>query len=252
MMTALDQPLVQDYLRRLREEARRLPVDDAHDLETQIREHLLEALGDAPADAEVRETLDRLGEPSVVVGAAAGTPWPGERADPTGAGGRWHDDPSGAYRTGEDRGSQDRGTAGTRGAGAAQSSDGAWREAGALVGLVGSLLLVWLPLVNVLLWLGGLVLLVLARRWSVADKLWGAVVLGLVPWLALAAGAAAWITTGQVCEMDAAGVESCTGGAGAGAGVSNLGAVTIVLAVALVVLYLWTVVRLARKATRPA
>lgn len=227
MMTALDHPLVQDYLRRLRAEAHRLPVDDAHDLETQIREHLLAALDDDPAEAGVRETLDRLGEPSVLVGAAGTTAHDETAHDETPPDGTPHDDPRGP--------------------------DGAWREVGGLVGLVGALLLVWLPVVNVVLWLGGLVLLVLARRWSVADKLWGAIVLGLGPWLVLAGGALAWFTTSQVCEVDAAGVETCVGSGGAGdGGLTALNVVAIALTVAFVGLYLWTLVRLARRAARPA
>lgn len=214
MTTALDHPLVQDYLRRLREESRRLPVDEAHDLESQIREHLAAALGEDPTEAEVREALDRLGQPAALVGEAGGAP---------------EDDRSGT---------------------AAARPDGAWREVGALVGLVGALLLFWFPFANVVLWLGGLVLLVLARRWDVADKLWGAVVLGLAPWLALVAGAMAWVTTGEVCMSDAAGVVTCSGGGDGG--LTTLNIVAIVLTVVLAGLYLWTLVRLAREAARPA
>lgn len=226
MMTALDHPLVQDYLRRLREESRRLPVDEAHDLEAQIREHLTAALGEDPSEAEVRETLDRLGQPAVLVAEAGGAM---PQFDATGAtGGAW--------------GEPDRR--------AEPGSDGAWREIGALVGLVGAAFLFWFPFVNIVLWLGGLVLLVLARRWDVADKLWGALVLGLGPWLGLVAGGMAWITTGEVCESDSSGVVTCTGGGDGGLTAFNI--VAIILTVAFVVLYVWTLVRLARKAARPA
>lgn len=225
MVTTLDHPLVQDYLRRLHDETVRLRVDEGRELEAQIREHLVAALGVEATEADVREVLDRLGEPSVLVDEAGGaTPPPGH--------GRQGDQ--------GDQGDQ----------GGQVREDGAWREIGALVGLVGATLLFWFPLVNVVLWLGGLVLLVIARRWGVADKLWGALVLGLAPWLAVAAGAMAYVTTGEVCQSDATGATTCTGGGADGLTALNI--VAIVLTVAFALLYLWTLVRLARKAARPA
>jgi hypothetical protein len=213
MMTALDHPLVQDYLSRLHAETVRLPVPEGRELEMQIREHLSEALGADPTEVDVRQTLDRLDEPAELVDAAGGTaPGPGLN----------------------EPGSQE---------------DSAWREVGALVGLVGSMLLFFLVPINLLLWVGGLVLLVLSRRWSVTDKIWGALVLGVGPWLFLLAGALAWVTTAQVCETDAAGVTTCTGGGDGGLTALNI--VTITLTVAYLVLYLWTLVRLARRAARP-
>ena len=59
----------------------------------------------------------------------------------------------------------------------------------------------------------------------------------------------AWVTTAQVCETDAAGVTTCTGGGDGGLTALNI--VTITLTVAYLVLYLWTLVRLARRAARP-
>lgn len=232
MMTALDHPLVQDYLRRLRVESSRLPADEAHDLETQIREHLSAALGADPTEVEVRETLDRLGEPAVVVEAAGGAiHQEGSSAGFDGAGEHARQgeaQPDGAWQSETEQ-------------------DSAWREVAALVGLVGATLLFWLPIVNIVLWLGGIVLLILARRWSVADKLWGALVLGAAPWLAIVVGMMAWVTTSEVCETDSSGVTTCTGGGG---GVTGLEAVSITLAIAFLVLYVWTVIRLARKAAR--
>lgn len=216
MMTALEHPLVQDYLGRLREEAHRLPVDEAYDLETQIREHLSAALGQDPSEVRVRETLDRLGQPAVVVGAATGVD---QDAPPQPA--------VGAPRPGP---------------------DGSWREVGALVGLVGAALLFWVPLVNVVLWLGGLVLLVLSRRWSAVDKAWAALVLGVGPWLLVLVGSVAWVTgTVEECVSDEAGVVTCTGGGDAG-----LVTPVVVWAViiAYLVLYGWTLVRLVRSAAR--
>lgn len=211
-MTVLEHPLVLDYLDRLHAETVRLPAPEGRELELQIREHLTEALPPEPRESEVRDVLDRLGDPSDLVDAAGGGR-PGE--GPT-------------FR--------------------AERPD-SWREVGALVGLVGGTLLFWLPLVNVVLWVGGLVLLVLSRRWSVTDKIWGALVLGVGPWLFLLAGALAWVTTAQVCETDAAGVTTCTGGGDGGLTALNI--VTITLTVAYLVLYLWTLVRLARRAARP-
>lgn len=212
MMSALDHPLVQDYLRHLHGEALRLPVPEARELEAQIREHLTAALGQQPTEAEVRQTLDRLGEPAELVDAAGGAvPGPG-LAQPD------------------------------------RREDGAWREVGALVALVAAAVLFWLLPVSLVLWLGGLVLLVLSRRWSVADKVWGALVLGVGPWLVIVAGAAAWVTTSQVCTTDPAGVTTCTGGGDGG--LTALNVVSITLTAAYLVLYVWTLVRLARAASR--
>src|SRR5690606_37263194 len=99
---------------------------------------------------------------------------------------------------------------------------------------------------NVLLWLTGLVLLVLAPRWSVADKLWGALVLGLGPALALVAGGMAFLTTGEVCQGDATGAVTCSGGGDGGLTALNVAAITLTLV--FLGLYLWTLVRLARRA----
>ena len=74
MMTATDHPLVQGYLARLREEARRLPLDQARELEADITEHLQVALGEDPGEVRVRDALDRLGSPNELVTEAGGTP----------------------------------------------------------------------------------------------------------------------------------------------------------------------------------
>lgn len=216
MRTALEHPLVLDYLDRLHAETVRLPVPEGRELEAQIREHLVAALPQEPAESEVRDVLDRLGDPVDLVDAAGGAR-PGE--GPTGPGGPTQGEPSDA-----------------------------WREVGALVGLVGGAVLFWLPIVNLVLWVGGLVLLVLSRRWSVADKVWGALVLGVGPWILIVASALAFVTTGEVCETDAAGVTTCTGGGDGGLTALNIAA--IALTVGFVGLYLWTLVRLARRAAR--
>ena len=208
-MTALDHPLVRDYLDRLHQETVRLGVPEGRELEAQIREHLIEALGDAPSEAEVRHSLDRLGDPVELVDAAGGGPAPG-----TGPGLPPEPGPR------------------------------AWREVGALVLLVSSVLTFWLAPVNLLTWVAGLVLLVMAERWSVTERLWGAAVLGLTPWLALAV---LFLDGGgtQTCWTDGSGQVECTGGEPL---VSP--GVAIVLGVAWVALYVWTVVHLARAAAR--
>lgn len=210
-MTVLEHPLVLDYLDRLHAETVRLPAPEGRELELQIREHLTEALPPEPRESEVRDVLDRLGDPSDLVDAAGGGR-PGE--GPT-------------FR--------------------AERSD-TWREVGALVGLVGGAFLFWLPIVNVALWVGGLVLLLLSRRWSVTDKVWGALVLGLGPWALIAAVGMSFVATAQMCETDATGATTCTGGGDGGLTALNIAAITLTLAY--VGLYLWTLVRLARRAAR--
>ncbi|GAA5162221.1 hypothetical protein ACFP75_07970 [Ornithinimicrobium tianjinense] len=213
-MTALDHPLVQDYLRRLHEEAVRLPVDEGRELEAQIREHLADALGENPSESAVREALERLGAPAALVDEAGGVPGPDAAA------------------------------------GGVPVHDSAWREVGALVLLVGSALFFWLWPLAVPMWLAGLVLLVLSRRWSVADKLLGALVLG-VGWLApVLAGLMTFAVDAQTCSTGTDGQVSCTGGGDGGLSATNV--VAIVLTVAFAVLYVWTLVRLARRAARGA
>lgn len=210
-MNALDHPLTQDYLRRLHDQTARLSVDEGRELEAQIREHLTEALGADPTEATVREVLDRLGEPAELVDAAGGAV------------------PGAGWATGLD----------------AQYPP--WREVGALVLLGGAALLFWLPPVNLLMWLAGLVLLVIARRWTVGEKVWGAVVLGLSWWFPLLMGAASFVAVEQSCTMDAAGTTVCTGGDD---GTTVLNIVTTSALVLWVVLYVWTLVHLARSAAR--
>lgn len=210
-MSALDHPLVQDYLRRLHEQTVRLRVDEGRELEAQIREHLTEALGDSPSEVDVLRTLERLGEPAALVDEAGGGPPPG--TGPTLP---------------------------------PERSQG-WREAGALVALVAAAVLFWLVPVSVVLWLVGLVLLVTATRWSVTEKVWGALVLGTSPWLVVLAGALAFAVDVQACSTDEAGATTCTGGGG---GLTALNVVAIVLTVAWAALYVWTLVHLARSAAR--
>jgi hypothetical protein len=73
MTRTLDHPLVGDYLRRLEDEARALPRRERTELLDEIRGHLRAELADDPAEHDVRNALDRLGDPREIV-AATGVP----------------------------------------------------------------------------------------------------------------------------------------------------------------------------------
>ena len=72
-------PLVDDYLRRLDAAASALPAHRRDELVSQIRDHLQEALRQAPAGdkAAVRNVLERLGPPEEIA-AATDSPPPGQ------------------------------------------------------------------------------------------------------------------------------------------------------------------------------
>jgi hypothetical protein len=74
-------PLVDDYLRRLDAAASGLPADQRDELVSEIKDHLQEALRQAPAgdQAAVRNALERLGSPEEIAAAAADPP-PGQPA----------------------------------------------------------------------------------------------------------------------------------------------------------------------------
>jgi uncharacterized membrane protein len=69
-------PLVDDYLRRLDAAASGLPAHRREELVGEIRDHLLEALRQAPAadKAAVRNALERLGTPEEIAAAATDPP----------------------------------------------------------------------------------------------------------------------------------------------------------------------------------
>ncbi len=71
-------PLVDDYLRRLDAAASALPAHRRDELVSQIRDHLQEALRQAPAGdkAAVRNVLERLGPPEEIAAAATDSPPP--------------------------------------------------------------------------------------------------------------------------------------------------------------------------------
>ena len=148
MMTATDHPLVRDYLARLREEARRLPVDQARELEADITEHLQVALGEDPAEVPVRDALDRLGSPGELVAEAAGTTAPVVSTDER----RPFSSPVGAIGC-----------------------------------LIAAELLALLVPIAFVLWVVGLVLLARATVWSEREKLLGFLGLGSGFFVSLAA-----------------------------------------------------------------
>jgi len=73
-------PLVDDYLRRLDAAASALPAHRRDELVSQIRDHLQEALRQAPAGdkAAVRNVLERLGPPEEIAAAATDSLPPGQ------------------------------------------------------------------------------------------------------------------------------------------------------------------------------
>jgi hypothetical protein len=73
-------PLVDDYLRRLDAAASGLSAHRREELVCEIRDHLQEALRQAPAaDKEaVRNVLERLGTPEEIAAAATDPPPPGQ------------------------------------------------------------------------------------------------------------------------------------------------------------------------------
>lgn len=211
MTHALDHPLTQDYLQRLHEETVRLRVHEGRELEAQIREHLTEALDDDANEATVRQVLDRLGEPAELVDAAGGAPpGPGQNREPA-------------------------------------SSSSPWREVTALLCLVSAGVLFWLPPMNVLLWVGGLILLVTAQRWTATEKAWGFIVLGLSVWFPILLAGLPFATTAQSCFTDETGTTTCTGDDG---GLSTSNIIWIAATVLWLAVYIWTITRLARSATR--
>ena len=68
MTTAASDPLIDTYLKRLRATARALPRAQRDELVEQIREHLDEAIPPGADEVEVRNALERLGEPDGIVG----------------------------------------------------------------------------------------------------------------------------------------------------------------------------------------
>jgi len=78
MKTALEHPLVADYLRRLDNALASLEAGAAAELSEQLRAHFIDALAADASDDKVAEVLASLGPPATVA-AEAGPPWPERR-----------------------------------------------------------------------------------------------------------------------------------------------------------------------------
>ena len=216
MMTATDHPLVRDYLARLREEARRLPVEQARELEADITEHLQVALGEDPGEVSVREALDRLGSPGELVAEAAGTAAPAVSADAR----RPFASPVGAI--------------------------------GCLI--AAELLSLLVPIAFVL-WVVGLVLLARATVWTEREKLLGLLGLGSGFFVSLATIGLSLIavrTTGAACTetTTADGTLLTSDCAPTSGGIDAFGVVVLVLLAAYLAFQVFTIWRLARSAGR--
>ncbi len=138
----VEHPLVRDYLERLRVESARLRADQALELYDDIADHLGAALGTDATEAEVRERLDKVGSPALLVDEAGGEP-----------------------------------VQGVRPAAAAPGKAGGV-EAAAVITLFAAELAFFLVPVAALAWVAGLVLLAISRYWSGAEKLRGFLALG--------------------------------------------------------------------------
>jgi uncharacterized membrane protein len=67
MTTGSADPLIRDYLQRVRTAGRQLPRDCRDELVAQLEEHLRDAAPDGSSRADVQAALDRLGEPDTIV-----------------------------------------------------------------------------------------------------------------------------------------------------------------------------------------
>jgi hypothetical protein len=83
-MNVTTDPLADDYLRRLDAAASALPPHRREELVSEIRDHLQEALRQAPASDEtaVRNMLERLGPPEEIAAAATDATPPDQLAAP--------------------------------------------------------------------------------------------------------------------------------------------------------------------------
>jgi uncharacterized membrane protein len=67
MTTTSVDPLIRDYLQRIRAAGRQLPRDSRDELVAQLEEHLRDAAPSGASRAEVMAALDQLGEPEEIV-----------------------------------------------------------------------------------------------------------------------------------------------------------------------------------------
>jgi len=76
MTAAALPPLAEEWLDRLWWAAERLPASEQADLVSEIESHLVESIPPGASEAEVRQVLDRLGDPEEIVAEAGGAPEP--------------------------------------------------------------------------------------------------------------------------------------------------------------------------------
>lgn len=83
MSTAVQNHLVDEYLKELRAAARGLPRSARSELVASIEEHITEALAPEADEVEVRTALDRLGDPQEIVQGAYDSTKSSRRLDVT-------------------------------------------------------------------------------------------------------------------------------------------------------------------------
>lgn len=217
----VDHTLVAAYLERVDRAAADLSADQRASLRRDLLEHLAETFGDAhePSESTIREALAELGTPEEVVAEASGEsivpPEPGTEPTP----GR------------------------------------APVETTALVllllaplSIISSLTILFAPF----LWLAGVLLLALARRWTVGDKALGMLSLGVLgyPLVMTSLFAGSWSSSCSVSGgTGLPTTEVCTGGPP-----SWVEPTALVVGAVLIGLWTWTALRLWRRARagRPA
>ena len=176
MMANTTHPLVMEYLAQLEQAATRLSPEDARELLADIEEHFDAAERDGQtSDAQIRTIIDRLGTPESLVNAAA---------------------PATA---------------------AAVTPDPPRREGPAVALLLAAeilaLTVLFLP-IGVVVWIVGLIMVALSRRWSSAQRSRAFLVLGSgFPVASLAvvgASLAVFQTSREECATSPAGETTCT------------------------------------------
>jgi uncharacterized membrane protein len=178
----MTQALVDDYLERLHRAAASLPPERRGELVEEIREHIetARAEGQASTEAELRDLLDRLGDPEEIVAAAR------EEGDPLLA-----PPPPSAPAV-------------------------VYRRPGIGLEIAAAVLMTVGSIVPVIGWAVGAILAWSARRWTVGEKLLATLVVPGGPFLALYLASRATQTCMTSTSVDSTGVQSepitqCTG-----------------------------------------
>lgn len=173
---ALDHPAVREYLQRLYAATAHLPADERAEISEGIRSHLIVALAEARTEVDVRTTLDALGDPEEIVGAAP--PPPGSVRPPLPTPQR-------------------------------ASARGGLEIAAVILLLVGAFV------VPVIGWVVGVVLLWVSRAWTVPEKVLGTLVVpgGLAAFVVLALLPLGMQTCGvEIIGASGRTVTTCSGG----------------------------------------